>query len=263
MYEVRDPNFWAKCWINEQITLPRLPVTPQARSTQISSNVGPRSQEVSGGIERWQHLGGIVTYAALGIQFVPADTGLLKLEVPAGTQTQAVEHACFGLNDALPTFARELGPGTITLTHLKSDPADSSTAAFATAATALAFVLARPETEIQEGKFLQRPCQFQMQVMATAQVPESLAERTGITGVTLSGPFLKGDLRIGDEIQIDGPTKQQGEVVGFPRMYFGTRRSDWITIDVQGIEPMDPTPDTMASGPIHWRPAPATNDDAP
>lgn len=262
MYEVRRPSFWAKAWVEELIALPRLPVASQIRSTQISSRVPPRSQEISGGIERYQLFGGMATYAALGIQFVPADRGLLKLEVPAGSQTQAVEYACFGLSNALPTLARELGPGTITLTHLRSDPVDSSPAAFAIAATALAFVLARPEAEIREGKFVQRPCQFHMQIKTAAQVPESLVERTSFTGTILSGPFLKGDLRIGDEIQIEGPTEQQGEVVSFPLMNFGSKRSDWVAVEVQGIEPMDPTLDTTALGPVHWRPASADNDDS-
>ncbi len=100
MYEVRDPNFWAKCWINEHIPLPSLPDTPQVRSTEVSSHAIPRSDEISGGIECYQLLSSMATNAALGIRFVPADSGLLKLEVPAGIQTQAVEslHGSSGWN---------------------------------------------------------------------------------------------------------------------------------------------------------------------
>ncbi len=98
-------------------------------------------------------------------------------------RNEHIGQATFGLKEASATLAEELGPGDLTLTHPQHHEGDSSEAAFATTATALAFVLRRSEKEIRDTpeSLLRLPCQFEMEVKQVGRLPESLQQRTGFT----------------------------------------------------------------------------------
>ncbi len=257
MYEARQPSFWARCWLNEPVPLPSLPDEPMRQLVAVPAFGDQAAQGVIGAVERWQHLGGHAAYAALGMRFEPADVGQLSIRVPPADSGRWLVEASFGLAEASQTLARELGPGHLRLTHVQGDEVDSSPAAFASTATALAFVLVRTEPEVTAAadSLLRLPCQFEMLVKIATRIPESVAARSGYSRavVTLGGPYLKGDLRCGDQLTIRGDGPLLGRVVGFPRLNLGADRGDWILVDVEDIDEFEPRPDTIATGPHHWR----------
>ncbi len=255
MYEEREPGFWAKCWVDEQISLPSVPEGPTRQLAVVPAHGDSTGRQVSGAVERYHHLGGMASYAALGVRFEPAGVGQLSIRVPSAASGEWFEQASFGLTEARQTLARELGPGHLTLTHLHGDEVDSSPAAFATTATALAFVLTRSELEVSSTSesFLRLPCRFEMTVERASRLPESIRKRSGVMGVALAGPYLKGDLRVGDQINIAGDTPMLGRVAGFPMLNFGAERRNWISVEVDDINEFEPAAGTLATGPGHWR----------
>ena len=120
MYQIRGEGFWAKCWRDEPVPLPSFAGRRARLLTTAPTHTTPSDRPITAAIERWQHLGGVAAYAALGVEFEPAATGQLAIHVPEPTDGEDLEQACFGLTEACLTLARELGPGHLALTRAQN-----------------------------------------------------------------------------------------------------------------------------------------------
>lgn len=259
MLEVRREAWWARCWRDEEMPHPAPGEVEASRVLDVPSYSDLRSTASTFAVERWHHRGGKVAYAMLGFEFRPSAMGQLVVQVSTTESTEQSELVADALRSVKWLLVHELGPGWLTLTHFGFDGANTSVASVATASCAAAFVATHrlDEVERESERLLLRPCQFESVAHQASRLPESIAQRAGVNGVVLGGPWTKGEVRIGDELAIhQADSVVAAKVLSFPSIRYGSEEPIWHSIEVDLHDPELVDVPAVVTGYPHWRPPP-------